>query len=461
MITKNQWIFPLILVSSLIIFAPSFNYYFFQDDWFVLNWVKTQGILSFFDFRTDIIYWRPLTMPVFFALGNFLFGLKPLGYHLITFGFHMLNAFLVYLLFKELKISDVFAKFASFIYATSAFHFIGLSWLSTTSYIIGPTFILSTILFFLKRKVKKSFIFFLLALASSEFFLVIIPLIMLVLPRTKKTLVQIAPLFVVTVFYLVLRFVIFPVPASGQYEIELSPKILINTFWYFVWTFNIAEKFSSIFFVSNISAAPTLIAGFLKELFLPALLLLTFFVTLFISKIKLNNLIFGAVWFLIGIAPVILIPRHTYPIYLALASIGPIYAFTLTLEKISQKNYIIPVLIGSAWFLASFITVNFTRQNHWIANEQAISASYISFAKSRQPNPKTNSIFIFRPASIDFSKKNNFTLVETEDNIKQALNDQDGVKVSFSDQSLISLYLKLQENANTGTAHELVEIAPR
>lgn len=461
MIIKNQWIFPLILICSLILFAPSFNYYFFQDDWFVLNWVRTQNFWSFFDLRTDIIYWRPLTMPVFFALGNFLFGLNPLGYHFVVFIFHLINSILIYELFKNLKISDNFSKFAAFIYATSAFHFIGLSWISTASYIIGPTFILSTILFFLKRKLKTSLAFFLLSLASSEFSLVIIPLLLLLVPKTKKTIIKLLPFLAFTAFYLVLRFIIFPIPANGQYEIGLSLKIITNVFWYFAWTFNVAEKFSSIFFISNSHAYPGLFFSFAKYLALPTILIAAFLVALVFSKVKISKLIFSTLWFLIGILPVIFVPLHIYPIYLAIASIGPIFAFTLALEKFSQKNYLLPILIGTIWFLSSLATLAFTRQNHWIANEQAISNSYINFTQKINPNPGKNSVFVFRPATLDFAKRNNFTLVETEDNVKQALNNQDAIKVVFGGKALRSIYLNWQQNINVDPSSQLTEIAPR
>src|SRR3989344_7144783 len=82
---KQFWFFPLIFAFSLFLFYPSLNYYFFQDDWFVLNWVRTGNLLSFFEFRTDIIYWRPISMPIFFWIGEKIFGLNPLGFHLLSF----------------------------------------------------------------------------------------------------------------------------------------------------------------------------------------------------------------------------------------------------------------------------------------------------------------------------------------------------------------------------------------
>src|SRR3989338_7146981 len=123
-------IFLLIFSTTFALYYPSLNYYFFQDDWFVLNWVKFQSFISFFSFRTDIIYWRPITMPMFFKLNNILFGINPTGYHLVAFLFHFANIILIAKILRELKVSKKSAILGSFIYAVAAFHFVPLSWLS-------------------------------------------------------------------------------------------------------------------------------------------------------------------------------------------------------------------------------------------------------------------------------------------------------------------------------------------
>src|SRR3989344_6079815 len=240
--TRNKkysiWlIFLLIFSTTLALYYPSLNYYFFQDDWFVLNWIKFQSLLSFFSFRTDIIYWRPITMPVFFKLNNILFDLNHIGYHLIAFLFHFTNIILIAKILKELKVSNKQAIFGSFIYAIAAFHFVPLSWLSTTSYIVGPTFIFLALLMFLQNKSPVSFIFYLLALLSTELSLTLIP-IALILKTNAKTLKKLAPFILVAIIYIIVRFVIYPLPSSGDYQIVFNSKVLVNLFWYFAWFFN-------------------------------------------------------------------------------------------------------------------------------------------------------------------------------------------------------------------------------
>lgn len=131
----------LVLVSaftiSTLLFHPSLDYYFFQDDWFVLNWVKHESIWSFFKFRDDIIYWRPLSMPTFFFIGHKIFGLNPIPFHVFSFTCLFLLVFTVYLLFKKLFNNKRSGLMAAFLYAVWPIHFMSLSWLSTTSYIFA------------------------------------------------------------------------------------------------------------------------------------------------------------------------------------------------------------------------------------------------------------------------------------------------------------------------------------
>ena len=240
--------FPLIFIASLILFYPSLNYYFFQDDWFVLNWVRTGNFGDLLKFRTDIIYWRPLAMPIFFKVGQIFFGLNPTGYHLIVFVFHLINSLLVYYLFRTLKFSKGISFVLFLMYATASFHFVPLSWLSTTSYVIGPTFIFATLILLLKNKLLLAFFPFLAALLSSELSIVVIPMALVLKKLERSTFVKFVPFVIVLIIYLAIRLLIFRPPVTGQYEIMFNWQILRSLFWYFVWFFNVPEVTSTIFF---------------------------------------------------------------------------------------------------------------------------------------------------------------------------------------------------------------------
>src|SRR3989304_6090896 len=402
-----------IFAASFYLYYPSLSYYFFQDDWFVLNWVRTDDFWSFFKFRTDIIYWRPLTMPIFFKIGQVFFDLKPFGYHLIVFFFHFLNIILVYILFRTLKVSKKISLMSSFLYGTAAFHFVPLSWLSTTSYVIGPTFILSTLILFLTQKIIFSFTFF-----------------------------------------------IFPLPRTDQYEIGFGPRILTNLFWYFVWTFNIPEKMSTIFFFSKPKSSIIASLQFIRYLILPIILIITFLFTVFLSELNFKKIIKGVEWFILGISPVLLLPKHAFPMYLTVGAIGLFYLFALSLEKLQIKNNLLLLMFSTIWIISSHLTLSFTKETHWAVNEQAISKAYLGYIVNKVEKPAADSLFVLKPADIDFSQKHGFTLIETEENVNQSLNDQDAIQVIYNDSSLKSIYTTHQRELTFPSSIEIYEINP-
>ncbi len=461
MTRKNWWIFPSIFILTLIIFRQSLTYYFFQDDWFVLNWIRTGNLLSFFSFRTDIIYWRPLSMPIFFWIGKNLFGLNPIGFHLLAFSFHCLNIFLVYILMKQLKLKEFTSVFAAFIWGVSAFHFVPISWLSTSSYTLGPTFIFLAIIFFLKSKFKSSLLFFVFALCASELALTI-PLLILVLdPKIKEKIKKIWPFFIFIIPYLTARFLIFPVPTRSDYAFTLNTKILVNTFWYFSWVFGMPERFSTIFYFSQIKSFLPLLKEFAKPLVGPIFLMISFILQLSIAKLDIKTVARGILWFIVGLSPVIFLSNHAYAMYLEIASLGIIYIFASCLERV--KHIQLPVLftVGLIWFVSSLVTVNFLRSNHWVPNEQAISKAYLNFVKEEIKDPPKGSIFVFRDASRDFLKKNNFDLVETENTLSQSLNGSDAIQVIFNDESLKSYYKKRQDSTTFPEGTNVITIDPK
>src|SRR3989344_267720 len=212
--------FLFIFFVLFLLYYPSLNYYFFQDDWFVLNEVNNAQIgdlINFFRFRTDIIYWRPIGMFLFFFISKSLFGLNPLGFHLLSMFFHLVNAFLIgniaYILFKNKTASFI----SAFLFSTAAFHFMALSWLSLSWNIVGTTFFLFALITYLKFKGQKNklmliltLFFFCISLASSEFALILPIFIILFeiyyeklnIKKVFKGVVIIIPILLIDILYL-------------------------------------------------------------------------------------------------------------------------------------------------------------------------------------------------------------------------------------------------------------------
>jgi hypothetical protein len=326
---------------------------------------------------------------------------------------------------------------------------------------MGTTFILTVIISFMKSKYAIAFLFFLLALASTEFSILIIPLILLLKKFSKKTLFQLLPHMAIVLIYLAVRFVFSPIPAQGDYELSLNLTTLTNILWYLLWTFNFAEKFSTIFFVSNIKDFPNLILSLSNTLFFPILLIIASSSLILISKVNIKEIILGLSWFLIGLTPVILVPKHAYPVYLIIASLGIFYILAKALDALMSKKTFLVIFISLIWFLSSVTTVDFTRKTHWIANQQAISLAYSNYLKLNVQKPSDYSVFVIKPADINFAVKNNFTLVETEENVKQSLNSQDAVQVLYGNRTLKSLFVTHQESIRVPEGTQVYEISPR
>src|SRR3989344_2557033 len=225
---------------SAFLFFSSFSYYFFQDDWFVTNWARTGNFWSFFAFRTDIIYWRPLSMPLLFFITDKLFPLNAAAFHTIAFSFFAALILAVYKLFDLLLKDKNIAAVGAFLYATWPIHYISLSWFSTTAYIIGPLFMVWSYIFF-KKNYILSFAFFLMSLASSEFALVLpaVFLISKIIIGKDISIKYLLPFFAIDLIYVLARFFIFPIPAKGEYELILTTRLLNNLIWYIAWAFGI------------------------------------------------------------------------------------------------------------------------------------------------------------------------------------------------------------------------------
>lgn len=451
---------------SLLLFLPSLNYYFFQDDWFVLNWVRTHDFLSFFAFRTDIIYWRPLSMPLFFFTLDKFFPMNPSAFHMVTFLIFLLLIISVYKLFLILLKEPRPASLAAFLYGTWPIHYISLSWSSTASYIVGPLFEVLSLLFFIefvnKRKIRNyfvSFLFFLLAIASSEFALVL-PLLFLTYGYFFKKLIQtklIIPYLFLDLLYLFSRFYLFPIPAKGDYAVAFNFKLINNFVWYILWGLGVPERFKYLIFPDLPIQSLKVLSQF-YQVTLPAILL--FLVILLKAKYVKNNLnkfFFGILWLVIGLMPVIFLANHSYPVYLSFAGIGIIFIIVSVSNK--ANNYYLACLM-IMWLLVSFATLNFTRNDHWIRNEQAASKAYVNYALKRVKNPPNNSVFVFKPANLNFSRNHDFVIVEGEDTIKTSLSDQNALQVIFNDTSLKSVFITHQEKLNLPRNIPVFEISP-
>jgi len=427
----------LICLASLTLFYPSLNYYFFQDDWLHFNISRAENvndILNFFKFRQDIIGWRPIPKQVFFFLIQTIFKMSPVVAHLVIFGL-----------------------IASFLYSTAAFHFISLSWISAGENIIGAFFFIAATYFFYLFFDRKKFVFyvlsnlfFIMSLSSTEFamtwplFITFIWLILKPKVLFKKYLTifkYMIPSILLIIVYLILRFIIFPLPARADYRITVDFQIFNTLSWYILWLFNLPEVLKYNFLLSSLSFTkdPTFIEPF--QQYKTSLLILVSIAILSLSIFLLTNfrkiLLLATLaisTFIISLFPVLFLPTHTFPYYLSIPSVSIFIFFSYLIAKSLKKSssYLLPtVLFLASWFLASFLTLSFTKKTHWVTGEENISRQTVKLAKSKHPALPRNSTILLYPST---------------EMIKQALMDQNALKAIYDDPTLRTSYVDNTNN---------------
>lgn len=442
----------LTILASLYLYKDSFSAYFFQDDWFTFSISKASNLKEFFHFfipRTDIIYYRPLGMQLPFFIIRSLFGLNPIAFHVLAFFTHIFNIFLVYYLIKLINKNNYIALLTSFLYGTSAIHYIPFYWFSTFPFILGPTIFLISLIFYLKSIInhqnlfRYSVIFFILGIFVNELmvtFPFILILMCLFLNQNKKNLVHILPFFIIDLGYIFVRFIFFSPPSVGVYRMAINKEVLLNLKGYLIWLFNWPEEmksqFQSLFKINPL---------FMKEFqFFGLSFILTLFIILFVFMIfilmslylknkftVIKKLIIMFLMFIGSLAPVLFFSNHSFSYYLPIPLILILIVFSDLLKIIglldTNKSKLINLLIFlliSSWYYSSLITVRFNSLIHWAPRRAVLSEKLINGILGER---------IIEPDKIIF------TIQNTSEN-KLALNNQDGLKIILNDDKIITNY---------------------
>jgi len=395
---KYLWlpVFPGIVLSTVIIYSKSLSYYFFQDDWFVLDTIKNinnSNIFTLFSARQDVIYYRPIGMQFFFFLSKSLFGLNAFNFHLISLLFHILNIFLIGLISFQIFRSKLASATTSFFYAIAPFHYMTLSWLSLTWNNIGTFFIFASIYFslryFRKLNIKHLFLsqlMFVIAIFTSEF-AVITPFVILLLGNienknvcarySKKLLLILTPFFAAIVVYFVFRLIHSSIQSNKDYQITFDVNVIKNLIWYFLWLLAIPQELKFNIDLSSLKIARSFLDGAGVEILPLFAIWLVFILLLFISfkknkQLKKINIIVILV-FLIGLMPVIFLPNHTFPYYLNISSLGVfLYIGYLIKNNFSAENknfFILNLLIITSWLFLSFLNYRINTKTNWIPGQ--------------------------------------------------------------------------------------------
>jgi tetratricopeptide (TPR) repeat protein len=399
-LTKKQLyslVFLLFLIIGLAVYANSFNnQLFWDDDDMIVNNVYTKDLSNLPKYFSENLisgvgqvsnYWRPLLLTSF-ALDFQFWGLNPIGYHLSNTFFHILSAFLGFVLLYSLTSKRLLLSFLP-----ALFFLIHPLQTEAITYVAGRADPLSTvfslgslILYTYFRETKKythlylSLFLFSLGLLVKEQVIFLPALVLLIeaiyyLSRKniKESLIKLIPYFSLSLAYFILRITVlnFNELLSGSTYNSLYDSSLwvrVYTFCLVVW-----EYFRLVFLPFNLHMAPEVenITNFFSW---PVIGLITFLLILsYIGyKIYYKNkyFAFGLLWFFIILAPrtnIISINRPMYehwlylPIlgfYLALFSLIFFIVNSIKKEKIKKYTlYIVITIICTYALYLSYLTI--------------------------------------------------------------------------------------------------------
>lgn len=440
-----QLLLPFVLFTflTLVYFYDSLTYYFFQDDWFIINYVRNKNIFELFRFNTDVIYYRPVGILLFFKFHYLMFNLNPVFFHLTIFTLHAINGFLIFRLLKLLKIKHFSSLLCAILYIGASFHFMSMGWLSLSWVSVGALFFLACLYNLIRFARNQSnitlglvILLYILALFSTEFAVtiyahVISISILFLNVKIKKMSKALLCMLAVTSIYAFLRFILFKPPIAGDYELTLNLSVIKNTLWYTVWLLNLPEIFKS-----HISVAEAIVSKdlavemkpFIKWLSLSMIIFLVTSATIFLNKsLSIFKIMITLALFIASLAPVIFFDAHTYPYYLTTPSVIIFIYLASIFDKVAKEGVFkktLLVLFATSWLSVSFLTVQFQKKTHWIPGEQKISRNTIDSVKKNRAESSSSPIYL----------PNNTQL-------KQSLMDQEAMRLIFGDNNIQTIYM--------------------
>lgn len=331
----KKWL-SLLVTLVAVIYRDSFTSPFFQDDRILLNLPLTP-IANF--------PYRPLSQPIFYQLNYVLFGLNPLGFHLVLFLFFTGTVFLIFSLAKQILKTDLKAFVATVFYAANISLFANFYWIATSYFTVGAFFFFLTIYLYLHKKALAAFLSFLLALGSNEMAF-ILPIIFLLLGWFRTFWPKSLWLYFLFLPVLLVGRLVLGLPQAVDYTLSLN--FLPTLRWYLFRALNLPEGVQR-------TTSPALYFVFVIFILLFVVSLLRY------RKISFRLLIFGLAFFLLGALPFFFLPGHMSSYYLTIALFGPALIFG---EIVSGKK--LTALILVSYLALTVLGLEFLSQTHWI-----------------------------------------------------------------------------------------------
>ena len=390
--TKNiKWFVLLVLVvAGFFVYFNSFsNKLFWDDDDGITNNIYIKD-WSYFPkyFSENLIagvgqvsnYWRPFTL-ISFAVDYHLFGLTPAGYHFDNLLWHILAAWLIYLLFYKLSKRPWLSFWPALIFLIHPLQTEAVTYVSGRADPMAAVFVLLSLITYVIYRQQKNKIFiglsllaFLGALLSKEQSIMLPALILIIeflfffdKHKWRESLVLFLPFALISVGYFLARIfflnfndLLAGVDYVSGYDNSLKTRLLTFTYVFI--------KFLALLFAPfNLHMAyevvpVTSLWSWSVGIFILAVATFTYVIKKYWTRDKL--LVFGLAWFLIMLLPrtnIISINRPLYEHWLYLPMAGFWLAVILLMEKIkiNKKIIFISLSVFSLYFIILTIRRNF------------------------------------------------------------------------------------------------------
>jgi len=398
---KKFW-FLFVFIICAFLFRQSFKVYFSQDDFFRFKMSRAEDIISilnFFSFKNSHLYgfYRPLSINIYSYMGQKIFGLNYKLFHVFNFFLFFLNIVLIYKLLKKIFNENNKAIFGTLIYALASFHLTSLSYLSAVEEIMVAFFFFLTINLYLIDS-NFAILTFIFALFSRET-AVSLPVVLFFLGLFKSyKFKKILPFLFILTSYLASRWYFKLLPDNSIYNINFSPKSIINNyFWYFLWGVGAPE--SLVDFVNNfkINERFFFTDPLLSKLIIIFLLILSvYFIATLINSVirsKSKNLLwFFILWFVITLFPFVILVNHRFAFYLEIPFFGLAGLLTCLVYDFKKLKYLFLFI----FIILSCLTVNYYSKTYWAINRAKISQKLIVSMQKQNPVLPKGSIIFFK-----------------------------------------------------------------
>jgi len=324
--------------SAVVLFAfvaywPLAHYFLAQDDFTLLE-RGARGLRAamapFFNLNPG--QFRPLTKGLYFFFAWPLFGLNPVPYHVVSILVHALNAILVGVVLRRMRISPLVSWLAAGVFAAHLCHIEAIAWASCIQQLVGAAFVFTALWFGLdaldgrgRRAMIVATIAYAGALGSYEQTMAA-PLVLVGwqwIQNRRRDVRALAPMLALFAVYAVYALILRGMPDSGPYVMSFGRNILDNLRDYL----GLALSFWHIY------PAYALVMGF-GFAWLPW----AGIVVLHVLLRSYRALAFGLVAFFLFLLPVMFTTAHTHSFHLYVPEIGMMFLVASAAESLRRLS---------------------------------------------------------------------------------------------------------------------------